>query len=152
MTHFKGFTLIELMVTIAVAAILLTVAVPSFQNLAKNNAVKSTTRDLVATINTARMHSMSMRSDVKVTPASGGWGDGWNLDVANSAMEEDSNFTPGKNTSVSRTRGNGALTFMARGGLQGGTAEFTVSHTDANINSRTICISFLGKITTGECS
>jgi type IV fimbrial biogenesis protein FimT len=38
MNKIRGFTLVELMVTIAVAAILLTVGVPSFRELIQNQA------------------------------------------------------------------------------------------------------------------
>jgi type IV fimbrial biogenesis protein FimT len=37
----KGFTLVELMITIAVAVILLGIAVPSFRELIDNQLIKS---------------------------------------------------------------------------------------------------------------
>jgi prepilin-type N-terminal cleavage/methylation domain-containing protein len=40
-THSKGFTLIELMVTLAVAGILLTIAVPSFQEFIASNRIST---------------------------------------------------------------------------------------------------------------
>ena len=152
MDRVKGFTLVELMVTIAVAAILLGVAVPSFQTVSRNNAVKATANDLMSTINMARQQSMSTRSNIEVGPAAGGWDDGWALDFANDSMGEDADYVPRQGVSVARTGGNGALVFLARGGIQGGGAEFTVSHDDTNIASRVFCVSFFGKITSGDCS
>jgi len=141
------------MVTIAVAAILLGIAVPSFQSIARNNAVKATTNDLVSTINTARLQSVSTRSNVEIKPASGGWADGWRLNFSDDSSEEDGDFVPRNKVSVSRTKGSGDLVFLARGGLDGGgEAEFTVSHVDANSISRTFCVSFFGKVTQGGCS
>lgn len=152
MDRVKGFTLVELMVTIAVAAILLGVAVPSFQTLSRNNAVKATTNDLMSTINLARQQAVSTRSNIEVEPAAGGWDEGWALDFANDAMGEDAEYVPRGGVSVARTGGNGALLFLARGGIQGGGTEFTVSHSDTNITSRVFCVSFFGKITVGGCS
>lgn len=50
----RGFTLVELMVTIAVAAILITVAVPSFQEIIKRNQVVAQNNELIALIHLAR--------------------------------------------------------------------------------------------------
>jgi len=153
MTRNKGFTLVELMVTIAVAAILLGVAMPACQNTARSNAVRGTTNDLISTINLARQQSMSMRTAVKVSPAGGGWSDGWSLEFADSAAGEDADFTPRNNVSITSSAGNADLDFLARGGLQGGgNIEFNITHDDASTISRTICVSFFGKITHEGCS
>ena len=50
----RGFTLIELMVTIAVAAILLALAVPSFKTLTVSHALTTTANDIVGALNLAR--------------------------------------------------------------------------------------------------
>lgn len=49
-----GITLIELMVTIAVIAILATIAVPSFQEIVKRNQISAQTNELIALIHLAR--------------------------------------------------------------------------------------------------
>lgn len=60
----RGFTLIELMLGILVAGVLLALAVPSFQNLMANNALRTASADLVTAINTARSQAVSLRKDV----------------------------------------------------------------------------------------
>lgn len=50
----NGFTLLELMITLSVAAILLTVAVPSFTTMIKNNRIAVQTNDLLADLALAR--------------------------------------------------------------------------------------------------
>ena len=153
MTRNKGFTLVELMVTIAVAAILLGVAMPAFQSTSRNNAVRATTNDLISSINLARQQSMSMRTQVTLSPASGGWDDGWALTFDDAAAGEDAEFTPQRNVSISRS-GTGNLVFRSRGGLEGGdgNTQFTIAHEDSSTSSRTICVSFFGKVTHGSCS
>lgn len=152
MTRSKGFTLVELMVTIAVAAILIGIAMPSLSNLSASNALKSTTRDLISTINTARSQSISTRTQIQVNPAGGGWGAGWSIVYENDAVEESQDFKPQEDVSIARTGGSGGLTFLPRGGLQGGPTTFTVCH-DKLGNGRIISVSFLGKISTevGSC-
>lgn len=147
MTRSKGFTLIELMVTISIAAILMAIAVPSFQNISANNALKSTTRDLVSSINTARSQSISTRTDVIVEPTGQSWDGGWSLNYANAAAEESTDFQPQAGVQVARTDSNDGLIFMSRGGLRGGPATFTVCHSDLD-RGRSISVSFLGKVAT----
>lgn len=55
----KGFTLVELMVTLSVAAILLTQGVPAFRSTIQNSRISSNTNDLVADINVARSEAIS---------------------------------------------------------------------------------------------
>ena len=50
----KGFTLIELMMTLSIAAILLTVAVPSYITFTKNSRITAQTNKLVSAISMAR--------------------------------------------------------------------------------------------------
>lgn len=64
MTGEKGFTLIELMVTIAIAAILVTVAVPSFSNFITNNRLNIVADEIVNTINFVRSESVKRNSPI----------------------------------------------------------------------------------------
>lgn len=60
-----GFTLIELMVVLAIAAILLTLAVPSFRSTIQNNRIASQANDLVATLQLAR--GEAIKRGVRIT-------------------------------------------------------------------------------------
>lgn len=80
-----GFTLIELMVTIAIAAILLGIAIPNFSEVIANNRMTAVTNEAVTALNFAR--SEAVKRGVRITickssnasscAASGTWSQGW---------------------------------------------------------------------------
>lgn len=65
----NGFTLIEFLVTMAVAAILLFVAIPGFYGVFQNNKVVAMTNKLSATFNYARTEAIRQGTPVSVCPA-----------------------------------------------------------------------------------
>lgn len=78
-----GFTMVELMIVIAIAAILMMLAVPSYQGFIKRNNVQSLQSRIAAAVVTARSEAAS-RNGVATLCASadgdicgGDWGDGW---------------------------------------------------------------------------
>ena len=77
----NGFTLIELMVTISVAAILLALAAPAFQGLLISNRITAQTNDLVSDLAFARSEAIKRGVRVTVcsanTPTTCGAGTGW---------------------------------------------------------------------------
>lgn len=83
----RGFTLIELMVTIAVLAILLAVAIPSYQTFVMNSRMASQTNDLITALSLARSEAVKRAANVTVCASSnsttaiptctGGWAQGW---------------------------------------------------------------------------
>ena len=60
----KGFTLIELMVTIAVMAIIAMIAAPSFGNLVSEKKLNGAARELVVAINQAKSQAALMKTSV----------------------------------------------------------------------------------------
>ena len=80
----KGFTLIELMITIALAAIILSLAGPGFQELVRRNQVRAITDDFYTVFNTARSEAVKRNSQVVLCASSAGvscdgatWDSGW---------------------------------------------------------------------------
>lgn len=64
----RGFTLIELMITIAVLVITLTLAVPSFSNIIQNNRSTALANELSSAINLARSEAVKRGQEVSVCP------------------------------------------------------------------------------------
>lgn len=64
-----GFSLIELVVTVSVAAILVTIALPGFQNLIVSNRLISQTNQLVTAIHYARNEAIRLNAPVTICSA-----------------------------------------------------------------------------------
>lgn len=84
----KGFTLLELMITVAITVILVALAWPSFQDFIRRNAVIAQTNQLVASLQYARNEAVSRRSvtgicastdDISCTSNDYTWEKGWML-------------------------------------------------------------------------
>lgn len=71
----SGFTLIELMVTVTIAVILATLAVPSFNDLIQRNRMTSQANDLLSLIQYTRSEAVKRTETVSVviTTAADGW-------------------------------------------------------------------------------
>jgi type IV fimbrial biogenesis protein FimT len=81
-----GFTLVELMVTLAIAAIVMTMAVPSFTDMTRNNRLTTQANQLVTALNLARSEAITRRVTVDVAATDAGdasneWGEGWSVAV-----------------------------------------------------------------------
>lgn len=86
----KGFTLIELMLVLSIAAILLTIAVPSYNTFTKNNKLTKEVNLLAASISMARGEAAKRGTRVVICQATdptdsdtycagtaGTWSNGW---------------------------------------------------------------------------
>lgn len=91
-----GFTLVELMMTVLAGAILLTIAVPSFQTLIRNNRLATQVNDFVSVLQYARSEAARRRQTISLLPKSGtnNWAGGWTVWVdldSNGVQDDDSN-------------------------------------------------------------
>lgn len=87
----KGFTILELMVTVAIAGILVAVAMPNFTYTLKSNRLTTINNDLVSALNLARSEAVKRNQQVVVRKDAAGWQNGWQVfvDIDRSAGNDD---------------------------------------------------------------
>lgn len=80
----SGFTLVELIVTLVIAGILVSLAAPSFTSFIKNNRINSQANDLIADLSFARSEAIKRGASVTVCRSddgqncnAGAWTAGW---------------------------------------------------------------------------
>lgn len=134
-----GFSLIELMVTVAVATIVVSAAVPSFRSVIMDNRLVTQANHLVTSINLARSAAVRFQRNASVCAtanydaavpsctATTDWSNGWivwvdkNRNAATDANEILSVFGPLSDASSFSSLGTTGFTYNARGfSLAGG--------------------------------
>lgn len=74
-----GFTILELMITVALAAVVLAIGVPSFRSLVVSNQTATDANNLVSALSLARSEAISRGLCIAVVPTDADWSTGWTL-------------------------------------------------------------------------
>jgi type IV fimbrial biogenesis protein FimT len=78
----NGFTLIELMITVAIMGIMMTVGLPSFQSIILGARLTSASNAMVGALQLARSEAIKRHRTVIIAPLTGGWqSGGWQVFV-----------------------------------------------------------------------
>jgi len=84
--NISGFTLLELMIAVAIGALIMTMAVPSFRNSIDNSRMVSATNEMVMSLTLAKSEAIKRVTYVSVCKSSDGasctgnttsWDEGW---------------------------------------------------------------------------
>ena len=166
----KGFTLVELIVTLSVGSILLAVAVPGYQTFVQNNRLTTQNNNFASALMLAKSEAVKRSSWVTVCPSTSGtgctggttWSGGWlifadadNDNVADAGEEiiKVNAAMVGGNT---LTSGNPAITFSGSGFSQGSNDTFTLCDKRGSGHSKVLVLSNLGRLRaesgTGTCA
>ena len=74
-----GFTLIELAIALAIAALLMMLAMPSFSAFLRNSEIRSTTESIVNGLRVARSEAVRRNQTVSFTLVAGGGSPSWTV-------------------------------------------------------------------------
>ena len=160
----SGFTVIELMITMAIAAVLLGYALPSFNDFVTQRSMTSKINEFVLAIAYARSEAVTIRGVVSVqaVDASDGgneWGPGYCVVVGNPGdctgvvLRQFSSLGDLTLDSIGAGFDNqGTLSFNSRGLLTlGAGGSLQLCSTDGDVDrGRTASINIIGRISTNE--
>ncbi len=133
----EGFTLVELMVTIAVMAIIALMAAPSMSNLLESKRLDANQRDLINTLSEAKSQAILGRQNVSVnlnstasnTPTSLNW-----QTASNNTLELKNIAADGTQSSLTTT----TLAFNANGVVANITQDTLLSICNSRINKKKV--------------
>ena len=159
-----GFTIVELMATLVIVAVLFAIAVPTFRNVALGPQLSSTANDIVASVQLARSEAIKRNLTVTLCASSdgttcaggGGWEQGWIVrDATGAVYQREQALDAGYH--VTQAGGTLPLSFQPIG-IGATAAVFTVCRYDPIGNQeRVVSVrasgqSYVGSTATGTCT
>lgn len=152
----RGFSLIELMVVVAMVAIFASLAAPSFSNFVVGQRVKTTAYDLATSLLLARSEALKRNQTVTVAPTdtTAGWAGGWQV-VANKTLGTDTVATQSAASGVTfGATGFPAPASVVYSGSSGRPAAVAKFQLSANSTIKCVKVDLAGVTTTvnGVCT
>jgi type IV fimbrial biogenesis protein FimT len=81
MNHSHGFTLLELILTVSITSILLTIGLPSLANLISKSQTNTAAEAVLAAIETTRSTAVFHNQPAVLLAKNNNWSDGWSIFV-----------------------------------------------------------------------
>jgi type IV fimbrial biogenesis protein FimT len=148
-----GFTLIELVVTLVIAAILAAVAMPAMSTMLVSNRIRTGSTDLMSALLLARSEAIKRNGQVAVQPAvPGDWSKGWIVEAVGSGEQYDRRTALGPDVQVSG--GPDEIVYDRNGRLTAfGLAKLQLDDAQGRITPRCLAIDLSGmpRISYGAC-
>ena len=145
----RGFTLIELMVTVTLLGVLLGVAIPSFRDFMDTQRVKSAAFDMAAALLLARSEAIKRNSDVTVAPVTGtDWGTGWTVKAGATTLLQKESVDE---VTVASPTATTSITFKSSG-RPGVDARFQFSGTSSTVRCVRVDAAGIPSTTNVACS
>ncbi|MDF3834617.1 GspH/FimT family pseudopilin [Cupriavidus basilensis] len=135
----RGFTLIELIATVTIAAILMAIATPYFRDFISGQRIRAAGYDIVAALIYARSEAIKRDSGVTVAPASGGWQNGWTVTSGTTTLSQHEALQ-----GLTMTGPAGGLVYNGNGRLTATISPFGISAASSTAPQRCINVDLSG--------
>ena len=142
----RGFTLVELLVVIALLAILATIAIPNFATLIANNRATAAANDLLGAMFLARSEAVKLNNPMVITPNGGNWAAGWSITRNDVPVR-----TRGALARVTIAAEPAFISFGPAGNANPPAFTFTVTAIGGGNPSRCVSVIASGNATAGPC-
>lgn len=160
----NGFTLIELMTTVAVLGVLLSVAIPSYRTMVLNNRMAAQSNQVIAAFNYARSEAVKRATRTTVCPtedgatcaASTNWSTGWMVfsdtdgDGTVDAGETIVRVWPAIDSGTTLNAGRVRITYTALGFATGFNDTLRLCDARGSTDARAITVNAMGRAYTNK--
>lgn len=153
-----GFTMIELLITIVIAGILASIAIPSFSGLMAEQRAKAVATDLVIALTKARSEAVKRNADVTLAANTGGWQNGWRIfptDTPSNVLDNHGAVPTSIAISAAFTGTGPSVIYQGSGRLHPtltGAASFTITSTQSASGYRCVTTDLSGRPNTKKTS
>lgn len=145
----NGFTVIELMLTMVVLGVIVTLAVPSFNNFVLKSRVNSAATEIQMSLLLARSEAAKRNTTISITPVNtAAWTQGWNVTYVDSGGTTRNLKVQAAYTGAMTVTGPAAAVAFGRDGRLTSTTAvtFTVNVPgNTNITTKTVAVDLSGR-------